>query len=538
MDKQLQQRLAFWATIAGVILFSFLTLIPYPLFVPDEGRYVEIPREMIAQQEYMIPMLNSVIYLEKPPLFYWLQTVPLKLLGITEFAGRLVSSLLGLFSCALVYFAGRKLFDTKTALISAGICYSTVMMFIFSHITSIDMVVTATITPALFLYLIGTQYPQGLTRRLLFYGCYAFIALAVLAKGLIGFLLPGAIAFLWIDITRQWRLFLTTYLISGFVLFLIIVLPWHIYMMNAIPEFFDFYILEQQFLRFFTDSAKREQPFWFYIPVIIAGLFPWTVFTLAALIKPIPAAQRHTYLFLMIWVCVFLIFFSISNSKLVPYILPAIPPLALLTGNRIMQLQNNKLLWRLTWGMFVVLSLALFVVPFFIPVEQPVWIYGLASIPLIFALLSFYYVNRSHYIGGFVSIALGMMLLVSSALPIWAKLDDQSVKPLVKVILELKDETSEVFSYGHYYQDLPVYLQETVNVVDRKGELYLGTTLRDTSHFMINHDEFIQRWNEPGHRHFVIMKTKKYNVLKESSQFGGNVIAKTSRNILIASDKF
>ena len=191
-----------------------------PLSVPDEGRYVEIPREMATTGDYITPRLNNVKYFEKPALFYWLESLSIKLFGIREFTLRLWPALFALFGCLSVYAAGSMLYGRRAGLFAAAVLATNVLYYALSQAIILDMPVSIFLTAALLLFILGTREEPGIRRRLFMGGFFAFAALAALTKGLIGILIPGMVIGAWIVLLNEWRILKTMYLLSGIALFL------------------------------------------------------------------------------------------------------------------------------------------------------------------------------------------------------------------------------------------------------------------------------------------------------------------------------
>src|SRR5512139_1378602 len=148
-------------------LFFALFLGSRPLSVPDEGRYVEIPREMVVSGDWLTPRLNGVKYFEKPPLFYWIESALIKLYGLSEWSVRTGPALFALFGCLAVYYAGARMFGRRTGLISAGVLATSLLYYALSRLISLDMPVSVLLTASLLSFLLGTREPAGRTRRLL-----------------------------------------------------------------------------------------------------------------------------------------------------------------------------------------------------------------------------------------------------------------------------------------------------------------------------------------------------------------------------------
>ena len=292
---------------------------------------------MVASGNYLTPRLNGVKYFEKPVFFYWLEAFSIKLFGLNEFTLRLWPASFALFGCLAVAVSGARLFGRRTGLLSAAVLATSLLYYGLSRAIILDMPVSILLTLSLLSFLMGTHEAPGLKRRLYLWGFYAFAALAVLTKGLIGIFIPAMVIGAWIIVLGEWRMLKTLYLPSGLALFLLIAAPWHIMVGMVNPEFYQFYFIHEHFQRFLTKVHGRYQPFWYFIPIVLLGMFPWSAFLPQAIKHSIPSSwrERHEHrdaLFLMLWAGLVFLFFSASSSKLVPYILPVFPPVALLIG--------------------------------------------------------------------------------------------------------------------------------------------------------------------------------------------------------------
>lgn len=333
-------------SILLLILFGFLFLNGLgsaPLIDPDEGRYAEIPREMLQKSDFITPTLNYVKYFEKPPLLYWANAGSMAIFGQNEYAARLPSTLSGLLSVLLTYLAGRRLFNRQTALTGALILGSCAAFLLQSRIILTDMLLTLCLAGAMFSFLLAarsSEHHRANLFRLFFICC----GLAVLTKGLIGIVLPGGIIFWYLLLGRRWRLLKEIPWISGLVLFAIVTVPWFVLVSLANPEFPHFFFIREHFQRFTSTIHQRSQPFWFFLPILLLTMLPWSFFIPGSLTKAWHERQGNngTTLFLLLWPLVIILFFSLSSSKLIPYILPTFPPLALLIAHRIMDIRHAR----------------------------------------------------------------------------------------------------------------------------------------------------------------------------------------------------
>jgi 4-amino-4-deoxy-L-arabinose transferase-like glycosyltransferase len=331
--------------LRDVLVLMVVCAVPFLLFLgnlplmdPDEGRYAEIPREMLERGDFITPTLNYVKYFEKPPLLYWLNAASMKLFGMNEFAARLPSALSGMATVLATYIIALRLFDRRTALFAALFLATTAGFVLQSRIILTDMLLTFCLTSALGAFIIAARREEwrrgGGTDWYVF---YLFCALAVLTKGLIGIVFPAGIIFFYILITREWRILRRMRLATGILLFMAVAAPWFILVSRQNPEFAHFFFIREHFERFTSTVHGRYQPFWFFIPVLAGTMLPWSFFIPGSLGRA--WRDRHhesgrAPLFLLIWTVLIFLFFSKSGSKLVPYMLPIFPPLAILIANR------------------------------------------------------------------------------------------------------------------------------------------------------------------------------------------------------------
>ena len=317
---------------------------------PDEGRYAEIPREMVASGDWTTPRLNDIKYFEKPALQYWATAAAYTLFGEHQWTARLWSALTGFLGVCMVFFTGRRLFGPAAGWYAALVLGSSLLWVLIGHINTLDMGVSFFLAAAVCAFVLAQHDSAGArARERWMLAAWAALALAVLSKGLIGLALPGAALILYILVERDWRLAGRLHLATGIVLLLALTLPWFIAVSRANPEFFRFFFIHEHFERFLTKQHGRYQPPYYFIPVLLAGMLPWTVTLIDALArawKREPQQRFQVQRFLLLWAAVVFVFFSASSSKLVSYILPMFPALALLTGARLARLGARALVWQ------------------------------------------------------------------------------------------------------------------------------------------------------------------------------------------------
>jgi hypothetical protein len=293
---------------------------------------------MLERGDLITPTLNYVKYFEKPPLLYWINAASLKIFGQNEFAARFPSALCGLLTVLATYVIARQLYGRRAALISALILGTSAGFVIQSRIILTDMLLTFCLTAALGSFIVAAGREGRRSRALPWYLFYLFCALATLAKGLIGMVFPAGIVFFYLLLSRRWNLLREMRLIPGLLLFLAVASPWFVAVSLRNPEFAHFFFIREHFQRFSSTVHGRYQPFWFFVPVLLGTMLPWSFFIPGALVRAW-RDRRHDEgqagMYLLIWTAVIFLFFSKSSSKLVPYILPIFPSLAMLIGHRI-----------------------------------------------------------------------------------------------------------------------------------------------------------------------------------------------------------
>ncbi|MFN2644372.1 MAG: glycosyltransferase family 39 protein, partial [Burkholderiales bacterium] len=309
-----------WALVA---ILWFGTLGIRPLYKADESRYGEISREMVASGDWLTPRLNGFKYFEKPPLQYWATAFFFKFFGERDWVARLWTALLGFAGMALTFYAANRLFGPPTGAYAAAILAGSPLYVVLAQVNTLDMGVTFFLSAAIF--------ALALRRPLWF---WAACALAVLSKGLIGIVLPlGAVA-LYMLLRRDWGVVRRLRPIAGIVLFLALAAPWFIAVSAANPEFAHFFFVQEHFQRFTTQMHERVHPWWYFIPVLAAGMAPWLL-PLGAAARRALRERREAEVLFWCWALVVFVFFSASGSKLAPYILPIFPALAVLAARAV-----------------------------------------------------------------------------------------------------------------------------------------------------------------------------------------------------------
>jgi len=372
-------------------LFLFIILAAFylwglgslPLVGPDEPRYAEVAREMFARHDLITPTLGGLPWFEKPALLYWLMVAAYRVIGVTEYAARLGPAICGLLTAGFVYWIGKTIETTESARAvasaneeqrgeglgrySAFVWLTSLGALVFSRGASFDIVLTMTVTGALACFFVWHVRPGNATddgSRSLLIGFYLFIGASLLAKGLIGIVIPLGVPGFYYLLRRESpdRKFVKS-LVWGVPLGIAVAAVWFGPMFWRHGwKFIDQFIVQHHFARFVTNKYHHPEPFYFYLIVLVALALPWTIFLGAGFFSSRrwhwrgPTSIDRLLVFICSWIAVPMVFFSISESKLTAYILPVLPAVALLVGERItcfLKAQRGDLVLRFT-GMILV----------------------------------------------------------------------------------------------------------------------------------------------------------------------------------------
>jgi len=381
-----------WAALICATLyvcyFSHLGVLGF--MGPDEPRYAWIARDMMESHDWTTPRLYGKPWFEKPPLFYWGAGLAFKWFGVSEAAARLPSAVSALLATLAVAWLALRLYGHETARWAMLLLPTTAGMIGFSHAAATDMPFSSMFTIAMVcaaavLGLARNQNTPILPRTpwlaLILFGF--FMGAAVLAKGPAAIILCGGAVLFWALLTDHRRDVLWLLHPVAIASFCATALPWYVRCARRNPDFLRVFIIEHNFKRYLTPEFQHNQPFWFYMPVVLIALLPWTALFLwsgvhgVARVVRTRAAQQSKW-FLTCWAGFCLLFFSISRSKLPGYILPAIPALVLIFAHSLTAMEKIP-----RWVLRVALllfSLLLFVPLIYIQLLGPHFPYGNVTI--------------------------------------------------------------------------------------------------------------------------------------------------------------
>lgn len=347
---------------ALTLLLLGITAWARPLMLPDEGRYAGVAWEMLRSGNWSTPMLGGLPFFHKPPLFYWIGAAAMSVFGVNAWAARVPSMLgawvaiMGLFSFAYCWRGKRLAWSVALVLLAQP------LFFGGAQFANLDMLVAGCITATVLLAAHATLCAEaGHPGRWALVGAYACAALGVLAKGLIGAALPGLVIVGWFVATGRWRKLGRLWSAAGLALFLLIAVPWFVRMQTRFPDFLHYFFTVQHFQRFAGSGFNNVQAWWFYPAVLLLAHVLWAPW-LVRLLTPgaLAGARRDPIRLLMwVWLLVVVVFFSFPRSKLVGYVLPAVPPLVYLLCDSFARQTAPSWLQRRWWFAAPVLAMGL-----------------------------------------------------------------------------------------------------------------------------------------------------------------------------------
>ncbi|MBI1395010.1 MAG: phospholipid carrier-dependent glycosyltransferase [Betaproteobacteria bacterium] len=484
------RRVLLWTLVVGMLLVWFANLDARSLIRPDEGRYAEIAREMAASGDWVTPRLNGLKYFEKPPLQYWLTAAAYSLFRPDEWTARWWPAVSGVLTAWLLWIAGRRTFGRRAAALAAFVFATMLWPVANSHLNTLDMGLTFFLTLALAGLLqaeqAGREDPRHLRwMALAWLGC----AGAVLSKGLIGLVLPGGAVVLYLAATRDWHLLARLRIGTGLAIVLAVCAPWFVAVSVRNPEFLHFFFVHEHFERYLTTVHHRTEPWWYFLPLLLAGTLPWTLLAAQSVAGAVragpPGRPFRPGLFLLAWIVFVTVFFSASSSKLPSYVLPVFPALAWLMGDRLDRIRGRALVWYgvsmlpLAVGAFALGLRATHYANDRTPVVlyrafEP-WILGAAVTMAVAATACIVLAARRHLIPAILALGLGGLGAWQLAITGHDALAPSfSSAAFARAVKDRLDPDCPLYSVRTYDQTLPFYLGRTVTLVAFEDEMAFG----------------------------------------------------------------
>ena len=536
------------AAIAGLsLLVFFFQIWAYGLWEPDEARYAEIAREMLQSGDWLTPHLNYVLYVEKPPLLYWLTAISFRLFGLNEFAARMPVALAATAGVFATFIFALRAFGRRHAILAAAILATTPLYAVLAQVLTTDMLLSTLVTIANFAFFL--QWKEG--------GRWCWIAyvamgLGMLAKGPVGAALPilSLLAFLiWkgelsaASLKFHARNF---HPIAGLLLAVLIAAPWFVAMAMRVPDFVDFYFVGEHLRRVFDSDYSHGEPFYFYLPVLALGLMPWTLLVPLLTWREMPpnAARR----FCISAAAVTIVAFSCASAKLIPYVLPAVAPLAVLIadglvacawptpGARAALAPPDSRILREAGPMIAIVGAGVIVTGILAPNFRTHYV--MAARQAIFAIGAILLVGGAAVTMTFLQRRpaaglAGIVITIAIALTAgsWARLETESLRSYATLsrIIAAKEPAATIICYHRYVQSLAFYNRRRIILLGARTELNFGAKrdpqMRDW--FMNNDEQMFKRWEQPGR---VVIVLDALDLARMRERFGDfDVIASEGR---------
>lgn len=463
----------------------FATTPVRPMLDPDEGRYAEIPREMLASGDWITPRFDGLKYFEKPPLQYWATAAVYAAAGLSEWSSRLWSVGLALGCLALACAWTGALFGRGAALAALTALAVSPYFLIVGHLNLLDAGLTFWLTASVFAFTRAqTAAPASAAERNWMLAAWAAAALAVLSKGIVVGVLAGGALIVYTLIERDARPWRRLHAAAGLPLLLVLAAPWFIAVSVRNPGFASFFFVHEHFTRFLTTVHQRVEPWWYFLPLLLLGVLPW----IGPLARAAGPAWREAPAgvtgfkprrFLLIYAAVTLVFFSASGSKLAPYILPMFPVLAALAGAHAAEpWRLAKQAARIGAGLVVLIAVAAVVYSArrnaFVPGQALLWLAAAALIALLAPLATLRFARLEAPTATVVTAAAAILawqclLCAYAVIP-----PARSARDLVAATRPAVGAQTRLYSVGQYRETISPYLGRTLTLVGYEGELAFG----------------------------------------------------------------
>lgn len=505
----------------------------YALMDVDESRYVLMARDMFHSKDFLTLYLNGEYFFEKPPLYFWGECLSFALFGkVNEFTARFPVALYGASCCYLLYFMGKKIVSRLYGVVAALILATSLEFVILAKFAILDIVVSTCIAFSLCCGLI-VYFCRESHRKYFWWLFYIFSGLAVMAKGIPGFVVPfGSMFFVAIASKKFKEIFKPQYFLVGMTLFLLIVLPWHIIMLKMYnPLFWDEYVIKHHIARFFgSEVINREQPFYFYFLTILWGFFPWIVSCLPVWLKNIKKIRFYCddvtspyrcLLYNTIIALFIMLFFSSSGTKLITYILPIYCALACLGAfvwtDYIERKANENLMNICAYilgGIFLLTSIAGILTPLYLPEQL---LQDISTVRVFCILSSFavglaviLFTKKKLYAATFASIVIFMAIFSAHATPKFFEIDYKFGQDDLMEFAQYAKENNislTTFNFGHKYS-LMFYGDEPVTFMPDVQPEELPKALDEEKNLVIIRIKEMKQ-----------LKNKNFDIIKQGRKF-------------------
>ncbi|HDR9499838.1 glycosyltransferase family 39 protein [Burkholderia cepacia] len=519
------------------------------LIPSDEGRYAEMAREMFVTGDWITPRYNGYKYFEKPPLQTWMNALTFAWFGIGEWQARLYTALASFAGVLLVGFTGARLFNPLSGFLAAVVLAASPYWNLMGHFNALDMGLAFWMALSLCSLLLA-QRPglRPAAARGWMWACWAAMAFAVLSKGLVGLILPGAVLVLYTLIARDWALWKRLYLVSGLVIFFAIVTPWFVLVQQRNPEFFNFFFIVQQFRRYLTPEQNRPGPLYYFVPVLLVGFLPWLSVAWQsirhALRMPRQPNGFSPMLVLLIWSAFIFLFFSASHSKLISYVLPVAPALALIIGAYLPLMTADRFRRHLLGYLvfFVAAAFGIIFLAYQGDARTPnalyrafqMWLYAGLAVAAALTLAAAWLNRRTGVaaaLAAFGAAWLAFGTIGGTGHDEFGRYSSGALlAPTVRAELAKLPPDTPFYSIEMLDHTFPFYMGHTTIMVQRQDELGFGISM-EPNKWIPTVDEWITRWKQETHA-LAIMPPGQYDALVKQG-VPMRVIARDNRRVIV-----
>lgn len=485
-----------WPLAGSCLLLFLLGVSPWGLWERDEGRYADAAHEMLERRDFVTPRIDGAVFLDKPPLVYWVTAASLALWGRSETGARFGQLLFAAGTLLVTRRIGILLFGRRRANLAVIVLASSVLFFTASHILTLDLALSFFVALTLLFFLKGDRAGTASSRPYL--GMFAAAAGGVLTKGLIGAVLPAMTIACFFTLRREWRRARGIPWIRGSLLFLLIAAPWYVAVSIANPEFPRYFFLHEHLDRFATSVHRHQGGWWYYPAVLAAGLMPWSLMLPAGLFRgrspgrpAVEALRQEAPALLWSWIVPGFLFLTAAQSKLPLYVLPLLPPAALLIAswlNRGLEETSYRALFLWPAVLLIVVAggtAALwhrhdewdFLERARIATPLALLVTALAGGAL---LLGHLLGRRGRHVAGLAAMACLWMAACYAVLVVIGRVNFfNETKHFASVLRQERLAGEAVYAYECYLRGLPFYLNRTVGLVSPHGDdLRIGREFR------------------------------------------------------------
>ncbi|MEP7329688.1 MAG: glycosyltransferase family 39 protein [Betaproteobacteria bacterium] len=516
--------------VIGVLWFGFLGL--RALYFPDEGRYAEIPREMVASGDWITPRLNTFPYFEKPPLQYWITAAAFAIFGEHDWTARLWPAISGLAAVLGVLLTGRRLYSRRAGWLAAAIMASSVGYFVATQFLTLDMGLAALLIGAMCAFAVAQDARATATQtRQWMLVAWALAALAVMSKGLIGVVLPILAVGVYVVASRSVGVLRRLHPVAGLAIMLAITVPWFVVMELRNPGFSDFFFIHEHLQRFTQPEHRRPGPWWYFLPIGAMAMMPWLPAMVTSMRRPRatllarPDGEFNATLFFWCWTGAILVFFSVSASKLPAYILPAMGAVVLAVAVPLARQLRTTL--RITAATAMVsgalIALTVFPATSLIKVPQVAedfrehvgWLVGAGVVYALTGIAAWGLVARRRVLAALAVLVVGGMLTSQVALVMAHAIDEyfSAERLMARVTAGVRPYAPTVpfYSVDMFDHTVPFLLGRTVILVKEQSELSYGIAAAPDN-YIPTVDAFIARWRQDKDA-FAVMPPNIYEWL-------------------------